>query len=343
MHSASREIPQHRLGIVLAFGSLVWAGSFNALAKGLTPYLSPISLLLISEALAALFILLTFGLFPLFKEFMRLDRRTIATAAFVGLLNSAVAPYLWFTGLAHTSAVNASMLSSAEMLCVIACGGLLLREKVGRMQILGAVVVMAGVSFIQLSGQDVSLQWNDGDLFVVAGAMVSGFGAVLFKRYLSHIMPELAILIRNITGFAVAFVIALFFEHPFLEEVTAFPIAKVLLLLAFAFFSRYLNLTCYYEALDRLPATTLSLIHIATPLSGVLFAFLMLGEGMSSHQMLGGIFIVFGLALEQTSAHAIASLSHRSLLGLLPFPHRARRTEPIVTAVTGGTGLVPRT
>ena len=42
---------QRRLGLVLAFGALVWSGTYNALAKGLTPYLSPMTLLLLSALL----------------------------------------------------------------------------------------------------------------------------------------------------------------------------------------------------------------------------------------------------------------------------------------------------
>src|SRR3989344_1750919 len=56
---------QYRLGLVLAFGSLLWGGTFNALAKGLTPFLSPMTLLVLSEALTALFIIITFGVVSL--------------------------------------------------------------------------------------------------------------------------------------------------------------------------------------------------------------------------------------------------------------------------------------
>lgn len=165
--------------------------------------------------------------------------------------------------------------------------------------------MLIGVLIIQISGQSLDVAFRSGDILVFLGAVVSGFGAVLFKKFLSHVMPELAILIRNIAGFSAAFIAAMFFEHPFLEEVSAFPVAQVLLLLAFAFFSRYLNHTCYYEALDRLPASAVSLIQIATPLAGVLFAFLILGESVDSHQILGGIFIIIGLALEHISSPSL--------------------------------------
>lgn len=303
-----RDISQRRLGITLAFGSLLWAGTYNALAKGLTPYLSPISLLLISETLTALFIILTYGFVPLMKKFLRLDGKTIRIAAGIGLLNSALAPLLWFSGLARTSAINASMLSSGEILCVIALSALLLHERVTKMQMIGAGTVLIGVLIINLTSVDTALTVHMGDVLVLAGAFASGLGSVLFKKYLSHVMPELAIVIRNIAAIIAVSILGIFIRHSFAEEVANFPLTKVLLLIAFTFFSRYLNLTFFYEALDRLEATTISLIEIATPFSGLIFAYLILGEKIHSYQILGGIFILFGLMLEQVSVQTLSRL-----------------------------------
>ena len=311
-----RDISQRRLGMTLAFGSLLWSGTYNALAKGLTPYLSPISLLLISEALTALFIVLTYGIVPLFKKFLRLDAKTIRIAAGVGLLNSAIAPLLWFSGLARTSAINASMLSSAEILCVIVLSAFILHERITRMQMIGAGTVLLGVLIINLTSVDVALSVHIGDALILAGAFASGTGAVLFKRHLSHVMPELAVLIRNITGIVAVSILAFFIQHSLAQEVADFPMTKVLLLIAFTFFSRYLNITFYYEALDRLEATTVALIGIATPFSGLVFAYLILGESIHSYQILGGIFILFGLMLEQVSTQTLSRLRRPFWIGL---------------------------
>lgn len=331
LQSSRRE---YRLGIILAFGSLLWSGTYNALAKGLTPFLSPTTLLLLSEALTALFIVMTFGVFPLFKEFSKLDGKSIRYAIIVGLLSSGLAPLLWFTGLSQTSAINASMFSSADILCVLLLGGIVLHEKVSRMQVLGAGIVLLGVIVVNVSATDASLSVHIGDLLVFAGALISGAGSVLFKKYLSHVMPELAILIRNIAGMIAVAFLSLFLEHSVVAEVQAFPLSKVLLLVAFTFFSRYLTLTFFYEALDRLPATTMSLIQIGSPLTGLIFAYLILGEQVHSYQMLGGIFIVFGLMMEQMSEQTFSKMRHRNFIEHffhLPFSGGiSKQTTPVL-------------
>lgn len=320
----SRYNSQQRLGLVLAFGALIWSGTYNALAKGLTPFLSPMTLLLISEALTAVFIILTFGLVPLLRKFAKMDAASIRMSIIVGLINSAIAPLLWFTGLSYTTAVNATMLSSAEVVSVLVLSHFLLSERMSRMQASGMLTVVVGIVIINVSGASNSFNVYFGDILVLLGCAASGAGSVLFKKYLSHVMPELAIVIRNIAGIVAVGILSLLVSHSVSAEVAAFPVEKVLLLLAFTFFSRYLNLTFFYEALDRISATTLSSIHIASPLTGVFFAYLILGEHIHSYHVLGGIFIIFGLLIEQMSEQSISSLRSRRFLRN-PFRHPSER------------------
>lgn len=309
---------QYRLGIILAFGALLWNGTYNALAKGLTPFLSPVSLLILSEALTAAFIVVTFGVVPLLKELRKMDAKSIRMSIIVGLFNSALAPLLFFIGLARTSAINASLLSSADIIVILIAGKYFLSEKVSRMQMIGGAIVFVGILVINIAGSGVALSVHMGDLLIFLGAIISGSGSVLFKKYLSHVMPELAILIRNIAGIVAVAILGVFIQTSLRSEVAAFPLQQVLLLLAFTFFSRYLNLTFYYESLDRLPASTLSLIQIGSPIAGIFFAAMILGEQIQSHQILGCTFIIFGLMLEQMSVQSITRIRSHSHLFHLP-------------------------
>ncbi|MDD5055008.1 MAG: DMT family transporter [Candidatus Peribacteraceae bacterium] len=321
---------ERRLGYILAFGALIWGGTFNALAKGLTPYLSPVALLLISESLTALFIILTFGLVPLYREFKKMDAKSIGLSVLFGLVQSAIVPLLWFNGLARTSAINASILGNADMVFMLVFSWMIFRERVGRLQIIGVIVVILGILIINFSPSGVATGVHIGDALILLGALFTGIGAVFFKKYLSHVMPELAIAIRNVSGIIVVLGVSLFLPYTFMAEVAAFPMEKVLLLLAFAFFSRYLNLMFFYGGLDRLPATTFSFIELGGPLSGLVFASLLLGEQIHSYQLLGGIFIVFGMALEQLSSNALDRLRHRSFLSHFHVPWH-RQHEQVLT------------
>lgn len=306
------ESREHRFGILLAFGSLIFVGTYSALAKGLTEFLSPVTLLLLSESLMALFIMMTLGFMPIIRGILKMDRKTLVVAMIVGVINSAIAPWMWFKGLQATTAVNSSILAGGDVIFMVVLSQWLLKEKISRAQELGALIVLAGILIISLH-DDQPIAVHIGDSLVIAAVGTFAVGAILFKKYLSHVSPEIALFVRNITGVATVAIIAGALRYPFIAEIGAFPLQKILLLLAFAFFSRYLHLLFYYESLDRIEATTAALIENAQPLSGIFFAVLILGENVAPHHALGAIFIIVGLMIEQISSSTWAKIRERSL------------------------------
>lgn len=325
---------QHRLGLLLAFGTLIWSGTYNALAKGLTPYLSPVTLLIISEALTAVFIIMTFGLMPLLRELSKMSAKSFRICVFYGLLNSAIAPLFWFTGLKFTSAVNASVLSASDIVFFLVLSHFFLNEKMSKLQGAGLSVIVAGIFVVNIGSGFNIVNIQFGDLLIVVGSFFSGCGTVLFKKHLSHIMPELAIVIRNIAAILAVAVFGSILQLSIKAEVSAFPLEKIFLLLAFTFFSRYLLLTFFYESLDRLPATTFSLIQVATPLSGMVFAVLLLNESISGYQAMGGGLILLGLIIENYSSKSVPKMSFiRSSLAHFHYKKSNLVTQNVVPMV----------
>lgn len=297
---------EHKLGFVLAFGAMLFGGTYSPLAKALSPYLSPIPLLLLSESLTALFIVATLGLLRLVNSIASMRGRELFFAVVVGVLNSGLAPYLWFKGLTMTTAVNASLLYGSDVLFTLAFSAILLSERINRLQGIGAFIVLVGVGIVNLApnltGGGGGIAAHVGDLYVLAGIAVFSLGAVLFKKYLSHTSAEVSLFVRNIAGMVAVLTVSGFVGSTLTTEIANFPADKIVLLLGFVFFARYLHLTFFYEALNRLPASELGLIENAMPLSGVLFSVLLLHEQVFMYQLLGAILIVFGLFLEQTSS-----------------------------------------
>lgn len=266
---------------------------------------------------------MTFGLVPLLKKSLAMDARSMRFCVLYGILNSVIVPLLWFTGLKYTSAINASMLSATDVVFYLILSQLFVGEKMTRMQFLGLSTVIMGIlvmNFPSVTGTSAQI----GDLYIVVGCFASASGTLVFKKYLPHVMPELAIAIRNIAAIITVSIIAIVINVSVVDEVAVFPQHKLLLLLAFTFFSRYLNLSFFYEALQRLPGTTLSLIQAATPLSGLVFAYLLLGETITTGQAMGCVIIIGGLVIENLSPKAVGSLHFfHSMISHLSLKKRA--------------------
>lgn len=322
-----RQSDQRSIGLLYAFAALLCAGTYSALAKGLTPYLSPVSLLVISEALTAAFVVFSFGAVPMLRAMAKLNLKTAGICMLTGLLNSAIAPLLWFWGLTMTTAVNAAILTPTELVCTLLVGKWLLGERINRAQAMGAATVIVGIVAMNTSFSG-GFTINPGDVLIVAAAQVFAFGALLFKKYLTHIQPEIAIAIRNISGIVFVLVGYSFVgSGSAIQGIESFPTRLLLTLFAFVFFSRYLTLAFFYKALDRLPATTVALINIGTPLAGIAFSALLLGETVQTQQLFGGMFIVLGLFMEQQSR---PMLSHMPFAGWMRhFWHAHRGQQPL--------------
>lgn len=305
--SAARK-NEESLGVTLAFGSLLLQGTYVALAKGLTDVLSPISLLLISEALVACFVIVTIGLVPLTRTLFRARGRELFWAITIGVLNSGIAPYLWYKGLQSTTAVNASILGASKIVFALFLCHWFLKENMKRYQIIGSLIVFFGIVFSSFAPNEIGFFF--GDTYILLACVLFAVGTVLFKKHLSNFDPEAALFVRSISGVMFGLVLSAFIAHPYITELQSFPMERLVFLLSFVFFARFLNLTFFYAALDRTSATKVSLITEATPLSGMVFAVLLLHETVHVTHIIGGMLIVFGLILEEVSAQRAKKLVH---------------------------------
>lgn len=138
-----------------------------------------------------------------------------------------------------------------------------------------------------------------GDLLVLTATLTFTVGNILFRKHLSDLPTEVAILFRTGMAIAVFLLLAILLAPSLLAEVGAFPLALLPTLLAFGFVSRFLNLFSFYEAIERLPVTTVSLFSSLSIVVGVLFAHWYLGEPILWYHLVGGAFILGGAFLIQ--------------------------------------------
>ena len=317
-----RGIALAEYGLLFAFAGVLCDGTYNAFAKGLTGFLSPVSLLVASEALSALFVILAIGIVPLIGHLRKIRRKTLIFSVVVGLLNSALAPYLWFVGLTQTTAVNSSILNASSIIYSVLLYRYFLGETISVRQGVGALIVMAGVLIVSLGASTGMIAMHQGDALILLAVGIFAVGTMLYKKYLTHIDPEVALFLRNATGVATMLVPVLLVGHSISGEIHAFPSEKLLLLVSFAFFSRFLSLSFLYGALNRLPATAVALVNNASPLAGMFFAVTILGERIFPYQGIGAVLMIAGLMISELTpelwSHSMKKVSTILPIRLVP-------------------------
>jgi drug/metabolite transporter (DMT)-like permease len=277
--------------------STIAGSTFTAYAKQLTTALSSVSLMFVSEVLTAFFVLFSYGFVPVFKRVIHMHRRDMFWLLVVSFLNGVVGPMLLFGGLFYTTAVNAVFYSNIQLVFIVVMAAIILKEKITSAHYAAIFTIMAGVIFISLHGFTDGLSIQFGDILVIASSLGYAAGSVYFRKHLSHIEPHVALLMRSFVSIATFFLVSPFIHHPFISQVTHFPLALIPALLGFGFIGRFLNSVTYYQAIDRLELTTVSLVGSLGIIGSILFAYLYLGEPIAWYHYIGGLFIILGTVL----------------------------------------------
>jgi drug/metabolite transporter (DMT)-like permease len=290
----------------IALGVMVVCGStYTVFGKVLTGALSPLTLMFMSEVLTGFFVLLSFGAIPTLRKFLYLERSAWVPLVSIGLLSGVIGPLMLFVGLSRTTAINGTLFGNAEMVFLTLFAVIILKEQFHRIHALSIVTIITGMLVIALKGFSDGLTPQLGDIIITVACISYAAGGIVFRKYLSHIDPNLVILTRAAVAITTFFVISPFMTHPLIEEVWSFPLAILPALIGFAFLSKFLNLFSFYEAMERLPVTTISL-SLNLPLVGsIAFSAWFLGEKLEMYHFIGGALIIAGaFMLELIGTHS---------------------------------------
>lgn len=285
------------IGWIFLAISVTSASTFNGFAKVLGGYLSPLSLLFVSEILTGFFVLFSFGLVPTIKKISRLPRKTLLLLLAIGTLSGVCGPFLWFWGLSMTSAVNATLFGKGEMLFLISLAVLFLGERWTSTHLAAVLTILVGFLTVVLRGFQDGIDLKPGDLIVLLASFSYASGSILFRLKLGHLEPQIPLLARSLVAIATFFLISPFLDHPFGSEIRAFPLIMIPALLGFSFVSRFMNSFSFYQAIERLPVATISIVGSLDVLGGAIFAHVYVGEPIFWYHFLGGGMILFGTML----------------------------------------------
>jgi drug/metabolite transporter (DMT)-like permease len=124
---------------------------------------------------------------------------------------------LLYLGLRYSTAVNCSLIQGFSPLITALIAGVIIQEPVTRRQLAGAVLGLIGVAGLLSRGSLtflLGLQFNAGDLILVASAVVWAFYSVFGRRVMRNRSPVAATALSNFLGLPLIAAAAAFeFQH----------------------------------------------------------------------------------------------------------------------------------
>jgi drug/metabolite transporter (DMT)-like permease len=303
-------------GMMLAFIATALFNLYALFCKVLVGSVDPVLLLICVQVAAGTLMIALMDLSRKMSELWKTSTKDLLPLFLIGVVSSAIAPVLFLTGLKMTTLTNTVLISRAEGVVMSILAVFMLKEAITKHQIAGTGVMFFGIWFIAAAGPASAADapmMGIGDILVFISAAAYAFSNVLFKRYLHHLPAEVIVSMRNVFG-AASLLVAVFVLS--VMPGISYPIDSVLqpwvaIMLGAAILSMIAGQFLWYVALEKTTATRVSAAILFSPVIGVAFAAVLLGEAITMAHVIGGLFIVGGLVLMELHTRKVKSPEKR--------------------------------
>ncbi|MGY0236764.1 DMT family transporter [Longispora urticae] len=226
----------------------------------------------------------------------RPPRRQLGRLALLGLFEPMLGYGVIGLGLAHIEAGQASLLAGTEACFVVALAAVLRRRLPTGRAIAGVLLAAVGVAV--LGGGPSAMGLTLGDALVLLGSLFAAIGSIIAGRVVQHSEPLVATSYQF--GFGLLFTLPLMAWEWFLDDTATTAGARpghwivAAVVCGGGLGTAFL---LYNYAIIRTPVTLAGVFLNVIPLFGLVFAVLLLGEGVAAWQLIGGAIMIGGIFL----------------------------------------------
>jgi drug/metabolite transporter (DMT)-like permease len=199
----------------------------------------------------------------------------------------------WIASLKYTSVASSVVLVTTHPIFVGMGAWLFLKERLGLNLILGILFSVLGSGLIGYGDMTLSSDALTGDGLALLGAMTaSGYFLVGRKMrrnqdLLSYIFP-----VYSTAGLGLI-IFSLFLQKPFF----GYSSSTYVFLFLLAIVPQLIGHTTFNWALKYLPASMVAITILGEPIGSTVLAYFILGEGLTTWKILGGISIFIGILI----------------------------------------------
>ena len=226
----------------------------------------------------------------------------------VAALSGALAPAMFFFALERTAVNNVVLIGRIEPPITLALSVLILGARVNKQIVIGAVLAFIGViltivlqptddSMMAMGGFDI----GQGELMTAVGAIALAIASIISKIKLNQIPLGIFTIFRTAVGTLIFFslTVKLYGIEHFMDVFTPIVWQWMSLYGAVIVVGGQL---AWFKGLKSTDAADVSLASSISPIAGIIFAWLILGEVPTIAHYVGGSVIVIGIILNQLGA-----------------------------------------
>lgn len=277
------------------FATVIWSGNF-IVARLLAESIPPCQLNF-WRSFVALFTLLPFALPHLKKDF-RIFTGNILYFSIMALLGGTLMNIFIYTAGHSTSSLNMSLIMPATPVVILIFARLIYKTPITFSRVVGMITAFAGILFLVCKGdfqKFLQLDFTGGDLWTLCGMFTFAFFSLFQKQRPAEISS---------IGFnVIIFALGSLFSLPFmLSEIFFLHLARFSMEIAIGVL--YTGLGCsamafwlWTSGIDRIGPVASGIVYYSLPVYTAIMAHFILGETVTSAQLIGGGMIIAGILL----------------------------------------------
>ena len=296
--------------------AIVIFGAANAITRKLTELgasnlidgRNPVSfcnVLFIGNLIAFILLLIIYQRQWRWQNLKQISFKSWLVLTLVAVLGTVIVPTLIFTALAITNVNNVVLIGQIDTPLVLALSVWLLKSRVNKWVIWGAIISFIGVTLTVLlrspeAGESsvMSMTLGRGELLTIIAAIFKAVANLISKVSLREIPLGIFSVFRMFLGTIIFFVLAswLYGMEHFIDVASPFLWQWMLLYSAVIVVGGQL---LWFSGLKLSSASEVSLATAFNPIAGILAAYFILGEAPTIAQYIGGTIILLGIAFNQ--------------------------------------------
>jgi drug/metabolite transporter (DMT)-like permease len=284
------------ISLLLAFVSLVWAGSFVAVRMTVKE-ISPIDLGFLRFLIATPFMVLVL---LISKKEIRLPAKELLSLSVLGLTGVTLLYIFQFIGIEYTTASTSAVLINTNVIFIVLLSATFLKEKFPLRKSAGIVFSFAGVIVVilaQMTNESIAFSsvFLIGCMFIILSAFCWAIYSTVGKRLLDKYDPY------TVTTYA--FVLGTIFFLPVVitditDVIQGISFNGWIAVLYLALICSVFGYVAWYYALSRIEAGRAAVFLNLIPLFTIVISFFY-GEIPTFIFLIGAILIIYGVYLAQ--------------------------------------------
>ena len=289
-------------GIYYSLMATFFFALYPIINKVLVETVPPIELAALYTAISTLLIFCILVVKGQLNEIRTLTKKNFFWLFNMALTGSVLSQIFFLTGINNSSATNAVLLTRFEALTMAAIGVIILKEKISKIQMLGAAIMVYGTFLIATKNFAETLTLHGGDTYIILAAICWGTSHSIVKIHLTKLNPSILIAFRNI------------FSHIMLMIILGGVIthtptnAEFSMMAALVIFVMIIGQYLWYFGLERTSQINVALAFMMIPIIGVVYSVTLLNEQLMDYQIWGGLLTIVGMGLVEIKR--IAGLKH---------------------------------